>query len=473
MSESRYDLVVVGAGPGGYVAAIRAAQLGLKTAIVERQYMGGVCGNVGCIPTKALLHSADLLDEMRESQKFGITTQNVSFDWSAVQKYKDQIVKQNAQGVSFLMKKNKIDVYNGSGRLSGRNSVQVTDGDGKETTLEAGKIVIATGGKWGRDIAPIGAIVDEDRILSSTGALALQEVPKSLIVVGAGAVGVEFSSMYRAFGTEVTLIEVLPRIVPNEDEEISKELNRAFSRRGIKVMAGAKLSKVEKTDNGVTATLTDANGKEQTLTAERMLLGIGAPLPNSKDIGLEDLGVAVDERGAIKVNEFMQTSVEGVYAIGDCTNKGPYLAHKASAEALVAVEHAAGHNPPPVNYDKVPACTYCNPEIASIGMTEAEARQQGYDVKVGKFPFTANGKARILGQASGFVKVVAENKYDEVLGIHIIGPSATELIAEAGVALSHEATAESLMRTIHAHPTLYEAMGEAEHAAAVGEAIHI
>ncbi len=268
MSESRYDLVVIGAGPGGYVAAIRAAQLGLKTAIIERQYMGGVCGNVGCIPTKALLHSADLLDEMRESQKFGITSENVSFDWPSVQKYKDQIVKQNAQGVSFLMKKNKIDVYNGTGKLSDKNTVLVTDGDGKETNVEAGKIVIATGGKWGRDIAPIGAIVDEDRILSSTGALALQEVPKSLIVVGAGAVGCEFSSMYRAFGTEVTLIEVLPRIVPNEDEEISKELNRAFSKRGIKVMAGAKLSKVEKTGDGVKATLTDASGKEQTLTAE-------------------------------------------------------------------------------------------------------------------------------------------------------------------------------------------------------------
>lgn len=473
MSESRYDLVVIGAGPGGYVAAIRAGQLGLKTAIVERQYMGGVCGNVGCIPTKALLHAADLLDEMRESQKFGIKTENVSFDWAGVQQYKDQIVKQNAQGVSFLMKKNKVDVYNGAGTITGKNTVQVADDNGKETTLEAGKIIIATGGKWGRDIAPIGAIVDEDRILSSTGALALKEVPKSLIVVGAGAVGVEFSSMYRAFGTEVTLIEVLPRIVPNEDEEISKELSRAFSKRGIKIMTGARLSRVEKTGDGVKATLTDASGKEQTLTAERMLLGIGAPTPNSKNIGLETVGVEVDQRGAIKVNGLMQTNVEGIYAIGDCTDKGPYLAHKASAEALVAVEDAAGRHPQPVNYNTVPACTYCSPEIASIGLTEAKAREQGYDVKVGKFPFTANGKARILGHASGFVKVVAENKYDEVLGVHIIGPSATELIAEAGVALSHEATSESLMRTIHAHPTLYEAMGEAEHAAAEGEAIHI
>lgn len=473
MSESRYDVVVIGAGPGGYVAAIRAAQLGLKTAIVERQYMGGVCGHVGCIPTKALLHSADLLDEMRESEKFGIKSEQVSYDWPGVQKYKDQIVKQNAQGVSFLMKKNKIDVHNGTGKLTGRNSVLVTGEDGKETTIEAKHVIIATGGKWGRDLAQIGAVIDEDRILSSTGALALQEVPKTMIVVGAGAVGCEFSSMYRAFGTEVTLIEVLPRIVPNEDEEISKELNRAFSKRGIKIMAGAKLSKVEKNDGGVQATLTDASGKEQTLTAERLLLGIGAPAPHSKDIGLEDVGVAVDDRGAIKVNEFMQTSVEGIYAIGDCTDKGPYLAHKASAEALVAIEHAAGHHPPPVDYSQVPACTYCSPEVASIGLTEAQAREQGYDVKVGKFPFTANGKARILGQTAGFVKIVSETQYDEVLGVHIIGPSATELIAEAGVALSHEATSESLMRTIHAHPTLYEALGEAEHAAAEGAAIHI
>ncbi len=473
VSDSQYDVVVIGAGPGGYVAAIRAAQLGLKTAIVEKKYMGGVCLNVGCIPTKALLHTADLLDELHESKKFGVLVENVKLDWNAALKNKDAVVKKMTGGVGFLMKKNKVDVHMGTGKVLGRDRVSVTDANGNEKTLQTRHVIIATGGNWGRGIPQIGAIVDEDRILSSTGGLALNELPKSLIVVGAGAVGCEFASMYRSFGTEVTLIEVLPRILRLEDEEVSAEVNRAFTKRGIKVLTNAKLSKVEKSADSVTAHLTDADGKEHAITADRMLLGLGAPLPSDAEaLGLKELGVGLDERGYIKVNEMMQTNVEGIYAIGDCVPT-IWLAHVASAEAILAAEHIAGHHPQPIDYGKVPGCTYCTPEVASVGLTEAAAREKGYDVKVGKFPFSANGKATILGVTSGFIKIVADKKYDEVLGVHIVGPRATELISEAGLALSHEATSESIMRTIHAHPTLYEAMGEAGHAAAEGAAIHI
>jgi dihydrolipoamide dehydrogenase len=471
VSDTQFDVVVVGAGPGGYVAAIRAAQLGLKTAIVERQYWGGVCLNIGCIPTKALLHTADLLDEAREGQKFGVVAQQVSLDLGAAMKNKDAVVKQMTGGVNFLMKKNKITQFNGAARLTGRGGIQVSGADGAPTSLNAKNIIVATGARP-RDLPQIGATFDEDRILSSTGGLALKEVPKSLLIIGASAIGCEFASMYRAFGSEVTLVEALPRIVPVEDEEISAELAKAFAKRGIKVMAGAKFSGVDRSESQIVAMITDADGKEQKVVAERMLMGIGIT-PNTKDMGLEEAGVELDPRGFVKVNGKQQTNVEGVYAIGDCAVTAPWLAHKASAEGIVAAEIIAGHHTQPIDYGKVPGCTYCNPEVASVGLTEAKARERGYDVKVGKFPFSANGKATILGQRNGFVKVVADKQYDEVLGIHIIGPRATELIAEGGVALSHEATSESLMRTIHAHPTLYEALGEAEHAAAAGAAIHI
>ena len=471
MSDTQFDVVVIGAGPGGYVAAIRAAQLGLKTAIVERQYWGGVCLNIGCIPTKALLHTADLLDEAREGQKFGVVAQQVSLDLGAAMKNKDAVVKQMTGGVNFLMKKNKITQFNGTARLTGRGGIQVSGADGASTSLTAKNIIVATGARP-RDLPQIGAAFDEDRILSSTGGLVLKEVPKSLLIIGASAIGCEFASMYRAFGSEVTLVEALPRIVPVEDEEISAELTKAFTKRGIKVMAGAKFTGVDRSESQIVAMITDADGKEQKIVAERMLMGIGIA-PNTKDLGLEEAGVELDQRGFVKVNGQQQTNVEGVYAIGDCAITSPWLAHKASAEGILAAEIIAGHHAPPIDYRKVPGCTYCNPEVASVGLTEAKAREQGYDVKVGKFPFSANGKATILGQRTGFVKVVADKQYDEVLGIHIIGPRATELIAEGGVALSHEATSESLMRTIHAHPTLYEALGEAEHAAAVGAAIHI
>jgi dihydrolipoamide dehydrogenase len=471
VSDTAYDVVVVGAGPGGYVAAIRAAQLGLRTAVVERQYMGGVCLNVGCIPTKAMLHSAELMDEAHEAKRFGVIIKDVSVDWEGVIRNKDAVVKQMTGGVGFLMKKNKIDVHMGAARLIDRGRVQVAGADGKASELAAKNVVIASGARP-RELPQIGAVFDGERIINSYQALSLKALPKSILIVGASAIGCEFASMFRSFGAEVTLIEALPRIVPVEDEEVSAELTRAFQRRGIKLMPGAKLTALKAEGDSVTAQVTDADGKEHTLKAERALLGIGIA-PNTQDIGLEERGVQMDQRGFITVDQQLRTSAEGVYAIGDCALSTPWLAHKASAEGILAAEAIAGHHPPPIEYGAIPACTYCTPEIASAGLTEARAKEQGYDVKVGKFPLSANGKATILGQRVGFIKIVAEKKYDEVLGVHMVGPRVTELIAEGGLALSHEATAESMMRTVHAHPTLYEAIGEAAHAAAEGAAIHI
>jgi len=470
VSEQVYDVVVVGAGPGGYVSAIRAAQLGLKVAVVERQMMGGVCLNVGCIPTKALLHTADLLEEIHDSARFGVSTTGVALDWDATLKNKDGVVKQMTQGVSFLMKKNKIDVVMGDATLAGRGAVQVKATDGKTLALTTKHTIIATGAKP-REIPAVGAVFDGERIMSSWQALNMKSVPKSLLIVGAGAIGVEFASMYRTFGSQVTLVEALPRIVPNEDEEISAELTKSLSKRGITMMTGAKLNNVAHHGDGVRAIITDASGKEVTIDAERALIGIGI-VPNTKNLGLEACGVTLDQRGFVQVDAYMKAA-DGVYAVGDCAVTTPWLAHKSSAEGILAAEAIAGHHPKPINYGIIPACTYCSPEIASVGLTEAKAREQGYDVKVGKFSFAGNGKATILGQRTGFVKIVAEKKYDAVLGMHLIGPKVTELIAEGGLALSHEATAESLMRTVHAHPTIYEAIGEAAHAAAEGAAIHM
>jgi dihydrolipoamide dehydrogenase len=471
VSDTVYDLIVIGAGPGGYVAAIRASQLGLKVAVVERQYMGGVCLNIGCIPTKAILHSADLLEEVRDGKRFGIVARDVEVDWAAVLRNKDTVVKTMTGGVNMLMKKNKIDVHTGTAHLTGVGQVRVTDDAGATKTIAGKAIIVATGARP-REIPQIGAVFDGDRVISSKDGLSLPEVPKSLLVIGASAIGCEFASAYRAFGSEVTLVEALPRIVPVEDEEISAELTRALTKRGIKIMAGAKLTGVEKGSGEVTARITDADGKEQVVKAERMLLGIGI-VANSKGFGLEELGVAIDQRGFVTIDDHLRTNIPGIYAIGDCASTSPWLAHKASAEGILAAEIIAGHAAHPIDYKKIPGCTYCNPEIASVGMTEAKAREAGYDVKVGKFAFVGNGKATILGQRGGFIKIVADKQYDEVLGVHIIGPHATELIAEAGMALSHEATAESMMRTIHAHPTLYEALVEAAHAAAEGAPIHM
>jgi len=466
-SSKTYDVAIIGSGPGGYVAAIRAAQLGLSVLIVERDArLGGVCTLCGCIPTKALLHTADLLEQARHGAEVGVSARDVRLDLPAAMKHKDKVVRQSANGVSYLMKKNRVDVAQGFGRLTGAGRVSVTGPDGAETIYAAKNVIVATGS--GPRSLP-GMEIDNQTILSSTSLLELTEVPKSLVVIGSGAVGVEFASMYARFGSKVTVVEILPRIVPLEDEEISRELAASFKRQGIAVYPGTRVERLTKGEAGVELIARSAGDKTETFRAERVLMAVGRR-PLSDGIGLEGVGVETD-RGFIKTDGLMRTNVPGVYAIGDVVPTQA-LAHVASAEGVVAVEHMAGRETQPLNYDQVPACTYCSPEVASIGLTEEKARERGYEVIVGKFPFSANGKARILNEASGFVKIVSEKKYSEVLGVHIVGPTATELIAEAGAALRLEATSEELVRTIHAHPTLSEAIHEASEAAG-GHAIHI
>lgn len=466
-STKSYDLIIIGSGPGGYVAAIRAAQLGLSVLIVEKEpRLGGVCTLWGCIPTKALLHTADLLEEAKHGADVGVATREVRLDMPAALKHKEKIVRQSTNGITFLMKKNRVDVAAGFGRVAGAGRVSVTGADGAET-IYAGKNVLVATGSTPRSLP--GMDIDEKTVLSSTGMLDLAEVPKSLVVIGSGAVGVEFASMHARFGAKVTIVEVLPRIVPVEDEEISRELAASFKRQGIAIYPDTRVERMTRSDAGVEILARSSGDKTETFRAEKVLMAVGRR-PLTEGIGLEAMGIAI-EKGYIQVDQFMRTNVPGVYAIGDVLPT-PALAHLASAEGVVAVEHMAGRETRPINYDQVPGCTYCSPEIGSIGLTEAKARERGYDVVVGKFPFSAIGKARILNKASGFVKIVAEKKYDEVLGVHIVGPSATELIAEAGAALKLEATSEELVRTIHAHPTLSEAIHEAAEAVG-GHAIHI
>lgn len=465
MSEVR-DLIVIGSGPGGYVAAIRAAQLGLKVAVVEKDdRYGGTCLLRGCIPTKALLHTAEVLDQARVAATFGVRVADVSVDIGAAQEYKRGVVDKNAKGVQFLFKKNGVEGIRGFGRVAGPTSVEVTL-DGESRTLEARNIIVATG-SVPRDL-PF-AVPDGEKILNSDHLLDLERVPQSLVVLGGGAVGCEFASIYASFGSEVTLVEMLPRLLPIEDDEVSKELSRSFRKRKIRSLTDTKLSSVEATDSGVRLVLEPAGKVAQTLEAEMLLVAVGRA-PVTEGLGLEELGIELD-RGYVGVNDFMQTAVPSIYAIGDVVDT-PWLAHVASAEGILAVEHLAGEAARPINYDHVPSCTYCDPEVGSVGLTEREAKERGYEVASGKFPFTALGKASILGKTAGFVKVVRETRYDELLGVHIIGAHATDLIAEAGVALQLESTTEELLRTMHAHPTMSEAVAEAAHAA-TGPAIHI
>ncbi|HEV8579988.1 MAG TPA: dihydrolipoyl dehydrogenase [Thermoanaerobaculia bacterium] len=465
MAREEFDLIIIGSGPGGYVAGIRAGQLGLKAAVVEKDSKyGGTCGLRGCIPTKALLHTAAVLDEIREAGELGVQVAEPTLDIVKAQERKQKVVDANAKGVEFLFKKNKVTGLHGVGRLAGPHEVEVEGADGKKS-YGAKFIMIATG-SVPRDI-PI-APADGERILNSDHILELRKVPSTLAVLGAGAVGTEFASIYASFGTKVTLIEMLPRVLPIEDEEVSAELQRALRKRGLEVMTGAKLSSVERTEGGLKLNL--EGGKKNTVEAEMLLVAIGRK-PVTENLGLEALGVEL-ERGYVKVDlATMQTAVPHIYAIGDVINT-PWLAHVASFEGILAVEHMAGLPVRPINYDRVPSCTYCEPEVASIGLTEAKARERGYDVQTGKFPLTALGKARIIGKTTGFVKVVREKQYDELLGVHIVGAHATDLIAEACVALQMEGTDEELFRTMHAHPTLSEAVMEAAHAAH-GQAIHI
>jgi dihydrolipoamide dehydrogenase len=465
MAREEFDLIIIGSGPGGYVAGIRAGQLGLKTAVVEKDpKLGGTCLHRGCIPTKALLQTASVLDEIREAGSHGIQVSEPSLDVAKAQERKRKVVDSNARGIEGLFKKNKVTWLRGLGRLAGPNEVVVEGAEGAQS-YGARFVMIATG-SVPRDIP--SAVADGQRVLNSDHILELDRVPKSLAVLGAGAVGTEFASLYHSFGAQVTLIEMLPRLLPIEDEEASAELEKVLRRRGIKSMTGTKMVRYEPTENGVRLEL-EKGGKTETLEAELLLSAIGRR-PVTENLGLEALGIEL-ERGYVKVNGLMQTAVPHVYAIGDVVNT-PWLAHVASAEGILAVEHMAGQHVKPLNYERVPSCTYCEPEVASVGLTEAKARERGYDVKVGKFPFTALAKAKILGKSAGFVKIVREAKYDEVLGVHIIGAHATDLIAEACAVLQLEGTNEELIRTIHAHPTLSEAVMEAAHAAA-GAAIHI
>ena len=467
-ARKTYDVAIIGSGPGGYVGAIRAAQLGMSVLLVERDpKLGGVCTLRGCIPTKALLHTADVLEEARHGAEVGVASREVRLDLPAAMKHKEKVVRQSTNGITYLMKKNKVDVAAGFGRISGAGKISVAGADGGETTYSAKNILIATG-STPRSLP--GIEIDHQAILSSDSILELPEVPKSLLVIGSGAVGVEFASMFSRFGSKTTVVEILPRIVPLEDEEISKELAASFKRQGIAVYVDTRVERVTKNGGGVEVIARSSGGtKTETFRAEKILLAVGRK-PLSENIGLEGLGVETD-RGYIKIDRYMRTNVPTVYAIGDVVPT-PWLAHVASAEGVVAVEHMARGETRPLNYDQIPGCTYCAPEVASIGLSEAAARERGYDVAVGKFPFSASGKARVLNETAGFVKIVADKKYDEVLGVHIIGPKATELIAEAGAALKLEATSEELVRTVHAHPTLAEAIHEAAEAVS-GHSIHI
>ena len=466
--SNEYDLIVIGSGPGGYVAAIRAAQLGLSVAVVEKDpKFGGTCLHRGCIPTKALLHTASTLDEIRSANHLGIKVAEPELDLDKTHAYKNDVVGKNAKGIEFLFKKNKITGLHGFGRLVGSHQVEVereADGETIKSVYQAKNILVATG-SVPRDI-PI-ATADGERILNSDHALEIESIPKSIAVLGAGAVGTEFASIFRSFGAEVTLIEMLPRILPIEDEDVSSELRRAFRKRSIEVMTGTRLEAVDTSGPELRLAL-EREGRKDGLACEKLLVAVGRA-PVSSGLGLEALGVTI-ERGYIGVNEFMQTAVPHIYAIGDVVNT-PWLAHVASSEGILAAEHMAGEKVEPINYDRVPSCTYCEPEVASVGLSEATARERGFDVAVGKFPFSALGKAGILRHTEGFVKVVRDTKYDELLGVHIVGAHATDLIAEACVALRVESTTEELFRTMHAHPTLSEAVMEAAHAA-VGHSIH-
>jgi dihydrolipoamide dehydrogenase len=465
LAEQQYDVVVIGSGPGGYVAGIRAGQLGLKVAVVEKDpFIGGTCTHRGCIPTKALLENADIYSKILKAKEFGVTVGDVQLDFKAGQDRKQNVVDKNAKGIEFLFKKNKVDRILGFGKLAGKGTVEVT-GEAGTQTLKAANIILAMG-SVPRDLPHIKS--DGTRIINSDHILKLAEVPKSMLVIGAGAVGCEFASIFSRFGSKVTIVEVMPQLLPIEDEEISKEFTRIFKKKGIDVLTDAKVMSCEVTADGVKSVV-EVKGKQQTIETELVLSATGRR-PLTENCGLEGTKIQVD-RGFVKVDEYMRTGEPNVYAIGDIVPT-PALAHVASAEAILAVEHIKGLNPRPINYDHVPNCTYTDPEVASVGLTEKKAKERGYDVKVGKFPFTANSKARILGEAGGTIKWVADKKYDEILGLHIVGPKATELIVEGCSALELEATTESIAKTMHAHPTLSEAMMEAAEDA-LGHAIHI
>jgi len=462
---SKFDVIVLGSGPGGYVTAIRASQLGLKTAIIEKESLGGVCLNWGCIPTKALLKSAQVFEYLKHADDYGLTVENYDKDFDAVVNRSRNVAGTMSKGVQFLMKKNKIEVIMGYGTLKAGKKVAVASEDGSETVYEANHVIIATGAR-ARELPSLPQ--DGKKVIGYREAMTLPKQPKKLIVVGSGAIGVEFAYFYNAMGTDVTIVEYMPRIVPVEDEEISKQMERSFTKSGIKVMTSAEVTKVDTSGKGVKATVKTDKG-EEVLSADIVLSAVGIKT-NIENIGLEEIGIATD-RDKIIVNDFYQTNLPGYYAIGDVTS-GQALAHVASAEGILCVEKIAGQHVEPIDYNNIPGCTYCFPEIASVGYTEEQAKEKGYDIKVGKFPFTASGKAQAGGHTDGFVKVIFDAKYGEWLGCHMIGAGVTDMIAEAVVGRKLETTGHEILKAVHPHPTMSEAVMEAV-AAAYDEVIHI
>jgi dihydrolipoamide dehydrogenase len=460
LPDTIYDTAVIGSGPAGYTAAIRAGQYGMKTALIEKDpYLGGTCLHVGCIPTKALLFNAEIWDHLKDAKEYGIEGVGTrKLNWAAVQERKTKVVDKHAKGLQFLMRKNKVETVKGFGKLTGPaqkgvHTIEVKDG-GKVSQLKTKNIILA----MGSEARMIPGLEPNDRILTNIEILNMASIPKSLVVVGSGAVGVEFASIFTSFDCDVTILEMLPRMVPLEDEDISKELARVYRKKGINFHSSAKVEKVEKTKSGIAVTFS-VDGKQQKLEAEKILIAIGRK-PYTDGVGLEKTKIHTD-RGFVKTNEWMETSEPGIYAIGDIVLGRPQLAHVGAMEGIVAVSKIAKKEDRPIDQMKIPNVTYCHPEIGSVGLTEAKARELGHNVKVGKFPFTANSRASIVGEHDGFIKIVSDAKYGEILGVHIIGPQATELIAEAVTAMELEATVEDLMWTIHAHPTLAEAMLDA------------
>lgn len=467
MNNLECDVVVIGAGPGGYVAAVRASQLGLRTICVEKADLGGVCLNWGCIPTKALLKNAELMNFIKNSEEFGFEIKDYSVDFAKVIKRSREVSSKMSGGIGFLFKKNKVESVKGNASLKSKNEIEVKNIDGQVTdTIKCKHIIIATGAR--PRMFP-GINVDHKYIITSKEALIQKQAPKSMIIMGAGAIGVEFAYFYSAFGTQVTIIEMMDRILPIEDKEVSSELARHYKKAGIKLMTNTRVLSADKKDNGVEVKIQKKDGTEETITADIALNAIGIQA-NIEDIGLEKLGIAV-ERGFIKVDNQLKTNIDNIYAIGDVAG-APWLAHKASAEGVAVAEFIAGHKNDGVNYKLIPGCTYCNPQVASIGLTEEKAKEAGYELKIGKFPFTASGKAHGIGEAKGFVKLVFDAKYGELLGAHLIGPEVTEMIGEMVLAMNLEATGPAIFKSIHAHPTLSEAIMEAA-AVAWGEAVNI
>ena len=454
-TNDAFDLTIIGSGPGGYVAAVRAGQLGLRTAIIEKdKNLGGTCLLRGCIPTKSLLHTADLLDEFKHAKEHGVVAGPVTLDFGIAQKRKGKVVLKLSKGVEFLMRKNKVQVFNGSAHIDGPGKISITGAEGSSQAIQTKNIIIATG-SVPRSFPTLP--IDGEQIITSDEILELKEIPKSLLVLGAGAVGVEFASMFARFGTDVTILELLPRLLPIEDEEISAELGKSFKKQGIKAFTNANFKSATRESGGVRVTA-EIGGENREFTVEKFLVAVGRRA-YTNGLGLENTRIEV-EKGYIKVDAHMRTAEPNVYAIGDVIPT-PWLAHVASAEGILAVETIAGKNPRPINYDHVPSCTYCQPEVASVGLTEAKARERGYDVKIGRFPIPVMAKSQILGATEGLAKVVSDSRYDEVLGLHLIGPHATELIVEGCVALQMESTVEELINTMHAHPTVSESMHEA------------